>query len=93
MPRGAGLRWGEGVVAGAESFLVAPGCFHQSRLVFSGPACLARARAASIASSGSLLPRFWLHNRWASRTLLRSVGEPPRLIGNISSTSGDCGSP
>jgi len=35
-----------------------PASFYQSRLFLSGPDCLTRARAASIASCGSLLPRF-----------------------------------
>ena len=66
---------------------------HHSRLVFRGCDSRVRFRAASIASAGSLLPRFWLHSLCASRQLLRSYGLPPRLTGSISSTSGDSGNP
>ena len=66
---------------------------HHSRLVFKGCESRVRFRAASIASAGSLLPRFWLHSLCANRQLLRSYGLPPRLTGSISSTSGDSGKP
>src|SRR5699024_7918901 len=69
------------------------GRVHHSRLVFKGCDSCVRFRAASIASAGSLLPRFWLHSLCASLVLLRSYGSPPRLTGTISSTSGDAGNP
>src|SRR5690606_20641438 len=37
------------------------------------------------------LPRFWLQMRCVSRQFERSYGEPPRLMGTISSTSARMG--
>src|SRR5699024_6596629 len=96
---------GGGILAGWVCFCRVRGVTFSPRVTFLPPACyhsrdfrngfslFARALAASIASFGSLFPRFWLHKRCASRTLERSIGLPPSDIGNISSTSGDCGKP
>lgn len=45
------------------------------------------------ASPGIRLPRRWLHILCAGCTFARSIGEPPRETGTISSTSKLIGSP